>query len=180
MNLFSVVLLLHAGAAFCRVGLVPRPTGRRRWVSMRSLMATPRQSVPFLQTMLQPIAPPDRRRVARLLADLDNEVFEKRRQASDALLQLGELVEPELRKTLEEKPTLEVRRRVLMLLEQIERQTTSPQALRILRVTAVLERLDDAESRALLQRLAGGAAGARLTREAAVAVHRLTRRSPQP
>ncbi|MHB1426457.1 MAG: hypothetical protein ACYC3I_25125 [Gemmataceae bacterium] len=156
------------------------PEPPRPWEVMRSLMATPQQSVPLLQTMLQPIASPDRSRVARLLAVLDSEVFEKRRQASDALLQLGELVEPYLRKTLEENPTLELRRRVLMLLEQIERQATSPQALRILRVTAILERINDDESRALLQRLAGGAAGARLTREAAASVHRLTHRNSRP
>ena len=96
------------------------------------------------------------------------------------LRQLGELAKPALRWTLEAKPSLEVRRQVLLLLEQIEEDARSPESLRIIRVTTVLERIGTAESMALLRRLAGGAAEARLTHEAAAALQRLTARSSKP
>ncbi len=156
------------------------PEPSQSWKAMRTLMATLRQSVPFLHTKLQSIVMPEPHRVARLLADLDSDVFAERQRASEALLELGKLVVPDLRETLEDKPTLEVRQRILLLLEQIERRETSPKLLRILRVVAVLERIDNTESKALLQRLAGGTERATLTREAAAAVQRLKRHNPQP
>ncbi|HTU22763.1 MAG TPA: WD40 repeat domain-containing protein [Gemmataceae bacterium] len=150
------------------------------WRAVHALVVAPRQSVPFLQTMLRPYPPVDQRQLKRWLTDLDSDVFLEREQARRALSKLGELAEPALRRTLKANPSLEVRRQLLLLLEQIDDQARWPDSLRILRGTAVLERIGTAESMALLRRLAGGAPEARLTREAADAVRRLTARTGKP
>jgi WD40 repeat protein len=152
----------------------------RAWPAMCRLIESPRQSVAFLQTVLNPHPPLDRRRLDRWLANLDSDQFAVRETARKELIQLADLAKPGLRRTLDGKPSLEVRRQVLLLLEQIEDQARSPDSLRILRVTTVLERIGTADSMALLRRLAGGAAEARLTREAAAALQRLTARSSKP
>lgn len=119
---------------------------------------------------------PDRRRLEQLLADLDSEQFSVRRQARKELGQFGELAEPALRRLLAGKPSLEVRRQALALLERLETASASAESLRLSRAVIVLERIGDAPSVELLRRLAGGAAESRLTRDAAAA---LTRRTPR-
>jgi WD40 repeat protein len=151
------------------------PEPQDAWPAMRTLMATPKHSLPFLQTKLQPIDPPDPRRLKRLLFDLDSNHFAKRERAFLALSQLGELAEPALRRTLDEKPSPEVRRRLDMLLVRLEAQKTSAADLRILRVICILEQTRTKESIALLRRLAEGAPGAHLTTEAARAMQRIER-----
>ena len=69
-------------------------------------------------------------------------------------------------------PAPEVRRRIARLLKAIQGQD-----LGVLRAVEVLERLDGEGGRRLLERLARGAAGARLTREADAALRRLRRRA---
>jgi RNA polymerase sigma factor (sigma-70 family) len=60
------------------------------------LAAAPGQAVPFLAERVRPAAAPDAKRVAKLLAELDDERFEVREQASRELQGLGRLVEPAL------------------------------------------------------------------------------------
>jgi WD40 repeat protein len=152
----------------------------RAWQAMRTFVEIPRQSVPFLRTVLLPHPPIDQRRLKPLLTDLDSASFAVREQARKELAGFGELAEPAMLRVLEDKPSLEVRRRVLELLEEIEKERKSPDSLRLLRATTVLERIGTAEAAKLLRRLAGGAAEARVSREAAAALERLTRRNPKP
>jgi hypothetical protein len=118
----------------------------RAWKATRTFVEKPRQSVPFLQTVLWPHPPFDKRRLDRLLADLDSGEFPIREHARNELGKLGALAEPALRRTLDSKPSLEVRRQALALLDQIEKEAVSPEALRSSRVTAVLERIGTPES----------------------------------
>jgi hypothetical protein len=55
-------------------------------------------------------------RITRLIAQLDDDDFEKREQASAALRELGEVAEPFLQRVLDGKPSAEVRQRVQNLL----------------------------------------------------------------
>jgi hypothetical protein len=87
-----------------------------------------------------------------------------------------ELAAPALRKVLEGKPSLEVRKRVESLLDALKEPVTSSEKLRLLRAVETLERADSPEARALLERLAQGTPEARLTREAKAALQRLARR----
>jgi len=73
-----------------------------------SLSADAVQAVPFLKARLRPIAPVDAKRLVRLVADLDSDVFEERQQAMQELEQLSEQVAPALRQALNGKIALDV------------------------------------------------------------------------
>ena len=86
---------------------------------------------------------------------------------------MGELAEPQLRKTFIKPPSLEVRERVAKLLEKIDARVPRGDELGSLRAVEVLEYIGTPEVRPLLQRIAAGAAGASVTREAKVVLQRL-------
>jgi WD40 repeat protein len=153
----------------------------RAYRAVWALAAAPARSVPFLGARLRPVPGVDGKKLARLLADLDNGRYAARQQAVRELEKLGDLAESALRAALEGEPSLELRRRVEALLEKLEAPVTSPEALRALRAVEALERAGTAEARAVLARLAGGAPSARLTRDAQAAQKRLDlRRATAP
>jgi RNA polymerase sigma factor (sigma-70 family) len=115
----------------------------------------------------------DPKRIRRLLADLDSEVFAVREAASKALRGLDEQAIPYLEETLKSGVSLEVRLRVERILEQKRGAAITSEQLRHIRAVMVLERIGDGESRNLLKIWAGGPVGALLTREASAASKRL-------
>jgi hypothetical protein len=141
-----------------------------------SLAAAPGQSLPLLQRRLPPAAPPDPKRVERLLGDLDSDQFAVREKAARELEEIGDLAGPLLRKALAGEPPPEVRRRVKALLESLESPVRSPECLRALRAVQVLESVGNEEARRLLKALAEGTPEARLTQEAKASLERLARR----
>jgi RNA polymerase sigma factor (sigma-70 family) len=148
----------------------------RAFAAMRQLTARPDQAVALIKEHVRPAIPPDSNRVARLIADLNSDRFERRRQAQAELDALGELAGPALRQALAEDPPLGVRQRLERLLA---RPAATPPArrLRELRAVELLELIGNPAARQVLEGLAGGAATARLTRQAAGAGHRLGRPS---
>jgi dipeptidyl aminopeptidase/acylaminoacyl peptidase len=143
------------------------------------LTAAPQQAVPLLKDNLKPVpASVESKEVARLIADLDSERFEVRQKAMEDLKRLGEHAEPGLREALNDKLSLEARKRVEELLEGIRALSTSPERLRELRAVEVLEHIGTPAAHQVLQSLANGAPTARLTHEAKAALDRLTRRPP--
>jgi RNA polymerase sigma factor (sigma-70 family) len=142
-----------------------------------ALRAAARQTVPFLKTRLRPVADVDAKKLGRLIADLDDERFAVREQASRELTKYGDRAEPALRKALAEKPTLEVSRRLRALLDQLENRTLSREQLQALRAVEVLEHIGTSEARTVLRSLTTGASGDRLTREAKASLERLASRS---
>ena len=142
------------------------------------LAADPEGTVVFLREQVHPIARPDPKQVAAWLAALDSAEFAERERAERALEASGETVAAELRRTLTQKPTLEVRRRIEALLEKLHGVPRGRQ-LQALRSLEVLEHIGTQEARTLLRKLAEGAAGARLTEEARQSLRRCqTRRTP--
>jgi RNA polymerase sigma factor (sigma-70 family) len=137
------------------------------------LALSPERSVPFLAPRLQPARAPESDRLTRLITDLDSRQFAIRAKAAQELEQLAELAEPALRKLLAAKPSLEARRRAEGLLEKLHGPVLVPEQLRALRVVEVLEHAGTRAARELLQILAKGAPGARVTREAKAALVRL-------
>ena len=115
----------------------------------------------------------DPKRIQRLLADLDSNVFAVREAAVQALLGLDEQAMPYLEATLKSRPSLEVRVRVQRILEQKQRAAITSEQLRQIRAVMVLELIGDGESKNLLKRWAGGPVGALLTMEASAALKRL-------
>jgi hypothetical protein len=137
------------------------------------LAARPTSSVPFLRSRLRP-AVADSERTARLIADLDSDRFAARERATRELEKLQ--AEPALRRALAADPSPEARRRIAHLLNRYEKAGPPPEQLRELRVVEVLEQAGTPEAQQILELLARGAPGARLTEEASGAFQRLARR----
>ncbi len=129
-------------------------------------------AVAFLKEQLRSVPPVKTARLAQLIADLDSDTFAVRRRATNDLQELGELAETALREALEAQPSPEARQRVERLLERLDAATLKPEQLRTLRAVEVLERAGTAEAHQLLESLARGAAGSRLTEEAKLVLQR--------
>ena len=137
-------------------------------------------TVAFLAGKLRPLPAPDAKLLDRTLVDLDSDDFKKREAATAHLKNLGELAEPALRKALQAKPSLESRKRIEQLLAEIADFPAGPDELRQIRALHALELIGSPAALKLLTKLAGGAEGARLTRDARLAMQRLERRAHKP
>jgi RNA polymerase sigma factor (sigma-70 family) len=138
------------------------------------LVRAHQQTIPFLRERLQPAkAGVDAERVARLIADLNNERFKVRDQASKELEKLGEAAEPALRRAARGKPPVETLKRLERLLGKLDQLAVAPERMRQSRALEILEHIGNAQARQVLQALAGGTAGAWLTEEARAALERL-------
>lgn len=142
----------------------------KAYESLWKLAAAPRQALPLVRKILHPIERIDKARLQRLLTDLDAEEFAVREKADEELARLGESVELALHRHLEGKPSVEVRRRLVKILEGLAH--SGPQHWRRVRMLELLEQMDTPESRHYLEELAGGAADAWLTEQAKEAVGR--------
>jgi hypothetical protein len=137
--------------------------------------------VAWMKPRLKPAAAPakavaDEKRIARLIADLDDDDFEVREKASESLRQLNELAGPAMRQALEKTSSAEVRRRLERLLERLDNAPVSAEELLAVRGVEVLERIGSPAATEMLQGLAKGHESARLTREAKAALERLSGR----
>jgi hypothetical protein len=147
----------------------------RTYSAIWTLVASPKKSVPLLAQRLRPVVPIDPEPVQKLLRDLDSPRFAVRDAALTKLAAIAEQAEPILRKALEGKPSLELRRRIEEALPQ-RYVIRSQETLRAVRAVRVLEEIGSREARRILEELAGGVPAARLTREAREAIERLARR----
>jgi WD40 repeat protein len=138
-------------------------------------LAADPETVARLNERLRPAAAPDPQRLAQLIGDLGDERFAVREAASRELERLGESARPEL-ESAKARPgaSPESRVRVDRLLDRLG--LPSGERLRELRAVELLERLGTPAARQVLRALAAGAPGARLTREATLALGRLARR----
>jgi WD40 repeat protein len=149
---------------------------RKAFEAYRTLSAAPRQATTLLEERVKAVAPVDPQQLAGLMRDLDSNVFIVRHRATNQLEKLGDLAEPVLKETLTAGPGLDTRQRLERLLERlVTGQPPPPEELRTLRALEVLEQLDTAEARRVLQSLTKGATGARLTRQAKATLDRLGR-----
>jgi hypothetical protein len=145
--------------------------------AVAALSAGGPQAVAFLKQRLRPEAPADPERLARLLKELDGKRYADRDRATRELAALGELARPALEGLLTKQPPLELRKRVEALLERMRGPVTSPEELRALRGIEALEQIGSPEACAVLQTLAEGATGHRVTEEARAALARLRPRA---
>jgi hypothetical protein len=141
-----------------------------------NLALAPGDSVPWLRQRLQPVPVADSVQVARLVRELGHDRFPVRQKALRQLRTMGEGALVDLKLALAKKPSLEVRRRIEQLVEELSSEEPSPDLRRQLRAITALERAETPEARQLLKVLAGGAPGARLTRAAQAALQRLAAR----
>jgi WD40 repeat protein len=133
----------------------------------------------YIRDRLHPVKPfGDAEKVKQLIGQLEHPSFKVREQASRELTQLGEQIEPLLRTALAGDSPSETRQRLDALVTTFEKRELTPDELRALRALRVLEQLNTPASRAILNDLAAGAPGVRLTIEAAAASKRLATDRP--
>ncbi|HYT93665.1 MAG TPA: WD40 repeat domain-containing protein [Gemmataceae bacterium] len=147
------------------------------------LRGAAQDSVPFLNKKVQPMAAERKRHVEQLISALDEDEFTKRDQAMQELQSLAALFEPLLTEARKQQAAGETRNRLTFVLKRLK-ETELPRALLVdLRAVGVLEQIGSAEARKVLETLAAGAAGARLTVEAEAALQRHAKRpggAPRP
>jgi hypothetical protein len=138
------------------------------------MVACREQAVAFLRAKLRPVPSVAKKRIEQLVHQLDDDRFPSREAASSALEQLNDLATSTLRQTLSGTVSLETRRRIERILENVERRPLPPQRRRALRAIEILAQIDNAGAHELLAMLAAGAPAAIETRQAhAVLQHRL-------
>jgi WD40 repeat protein len=145
-------------------------------LALWSLVADPAQALPLLRERLRAIPEADSHRLAGLVSDLDSKDFTVRERASQELAKLDELARTALREARARPMSPEVRRRVQVLLDELDGGVLPAETLRGVRAVEVLEHVGTPEARTMLARLAKGAPPARLTQEARAALERLERR----
>jgi WD domain, G-beta repeat len=144
-----------------------------------TLVASPKQALPFLQENLRPISPPTAEQLDRLAAELNSDVFTVREQAEQELERLGQGAEPTLRRLLEGEPSLDLKRRVERLLNKLDRDgNPSGEVLRILRAIEVLEHIGGAEAEKILKGLGEAQPRNWVAEEATASLRRLAARKP--
>jgi len=151
--------------------------GHKTFQARNAFLQGPAAAVPFLRERLKSALELDAERLARYLADLESGQFAARQKATEELEKFGSLAEPALTQILENKPQLEVRRRVERLLERIDKRGFSAVQLRMLRGIEVLELAGTPESRQALAALAEQKPQTLLTQEAQAAARRLAVRA---
>jgi WD40 repeat protein len=150
--------------------------------AMRRLAATPTEAIPFLRKHLPAAPVPGEKRLAELIADLDNEQFAVREKAVKDLEKFGEAAVRACENALQGQPSAEVRRRLESFLKKEAKSASepSPERLRAMRAIEVLERIGSLPAQELLKSLAAGAPEARLTQEAKAALERLAKQRVTP
>jgi len=133
----------------------------------------PEQAAVFFRKNLKPAVAEDPKKVAELIANLDNDVFAVRETATEELKKIGGPVAPALREALATKPSLEVRRRLDAILTAISTSVPTGEVLRHLRAIQVLEQIGSREARAVLGGLATGTPEALETQEAKASLDRM-------
>jgi WD40 repeat protein len=152
----------------------------RAYTAGWKLTETPAEDlVKFLRARVRPNKPVNPEEVRKLIADLDSPTFAAREVAARRLWQIGPVVLSELRK----RPpgiSAEAVERLTKLEERLLNPIPPAETLRVLRTIAVLERVETADSRNLLDELTGGPAGAPETKAARSALDRMKWKSVKP
>ena len=136
--------------------VLAKDDARQAYRAVRALAAQPREAVPFLRDRLRPLAASgldDPERIARLIKDLNAESFAVREKATGELRRLGKRAETALKKAVEDNPSLELRRRVKGLLEDISDPRPLPEQLQAIRAMEALERAGTPQARQVLEAL---------------------------
>lgn len=152
------------------------PDGAAALKAVRRLVRAPEQSLAKARTQLgkQPAADADR--LARLIADLNADDFDKRESASAELARLGRLAEPALKRALADKPSAELRKRATALLKKLDEQKVSSDDLQALRAVEVLESIGTPEAAKLIESLAKTSPSPRVAEEAKAAGTRMRKK----
>jgi len=124
------------------------------------------ESVSLVQAKLLKAGGVDEKRVQKLIAQLDDDQFAVREQATKELQELGDRAEKALRQAVEGRTTPELRQRLETLLDQLKMPATSADWLQLTRAIEVLEYAGTEAARQALAEIAAKSTRARLAQEA--------------
>lgn len=141
--------------------------------AVKALAAAPTQAVPFLKTRVRPVPAVAAKHLEKLLNDLNHSEYATRQKAEAALESLGDLAAAAIKDRRSRSPSVETARRLDALQLKLDNQVPSAEVLQALRGIEILELIDSAEAREVLDGLAKGAAGHRITEDARDALRRL-------
>jgi len=148
---------------------------RTAYRALERLEASP-DSVHYLRDRLGQETPDAEKRLAGLIHDLDNRKLAVREKAMDDLKAQMVMARPALAAALMDRPSLEMRRRIIAILDETnvpDRLIPSGESLRRFRAIQVLEGIATKEARELLQKLAQGTPQTMTTMQARAALERL-------
>lgn len=141
-------------------------------------VADPDRTLRELRRRWQPA--PDKKRVARLISDLNCSLYKVRAGAAAELKRIGPGVMSHLADALKNVKVTETRRRLERLLRELTTVELAPENLWKIRAVTILEQIDAGEARRQLNRLADGEQGLLLMREAGSALKRIGERENSP
>jgi WD40 repeat protein len=139
-----------------------------------TLAASPDQAVAFLRQRLTAAPKEDAGRLDKLVADIQKGDYNARKKAVVELRKVGAAAVPALQRSQQRGFDELIQR----LTNEFSNLPPSPEQMQAARAVAVLERVGDAESRKLLEELAGGAPEAPQTAQAKAALDRLGKAEP--
>jgi WD40 repeat protein len=147
----------------------------RAFRAMWRLVALRDQGVRVIKSHLAPLTGGTKGNIRRLVGELDDPRFTVRREATERLGQFGPGAARALREALMEKPSLEARRRMEMLLRDVDHPPFEPGREELVQVRAVqvLEQIRSCGARELLGVFSRGLAEGWLTRAAKAALERM-------
>jgi WD40 repeat protein len=155
-------------------GDLAKSDAKHAFIAARKLLTDRASAVKLLSDRLRPVPKVDDARIAQLVSELGGG-FAVRRKAAEELERLGEQAIPQIQKGLEGNPPLELKQRLERLLEKVNVQKPVDDRLREWRAIELLQLAATPEAKAVLESLAGGAPGARMTREAVSALDRMSK-----
>jgi hypothetical protein len=145
--------------------------------AIETLAGVPMQAIPFLSARLRAVQPAAvEKRVAMLITQLDDDNFSVREKATKELETLGPEAFSQLRRSLDEPISVEVRHRIDCLVEKLKTAKLTADQNRLQGALLVFELIATAEARQVLEEVATGSAGAWLAPEAQASLKRLEKR----
>jgi hypothetical protein len=131
--------------------------------AMRYLTAEPQRALALLRRQLKPVPPADAKHLAQLKADLQSPNGGVRRKAMAGLRQEGEAALGTLSEGGNRMPQPMQARAQQALVRKLEMKYATPERTRALRAVHILEQIGTDGARQLLEELAKGAPGVKLT-----------------
>jgi hypothetical protein len=150
------------------------PITIKAYRAVGTLVTAPTETVDLFREKVRPVPKATAAEIDKLIADLDNDDFDTRDKASRELRRIGVQAKAALQKNLENSKSREQHRRVEQLLAEVKERETTPSLdeLRELRAVEVLEAIGTAPAWSILESLAKGPSGIKLTDEASYALKR--------
>jgi WD40 repeat protein len=149
---------------------------RQAYRALARLSAAPAGAVALVKRQLPPAREKalEAKQIEGLIADLDADEFEAREKAARSLAQAGKQVRPALVKALGAGPSSEKKRQLEKLLDALDSKGTPRDMVRPTRALELLERLGTPAARRVVEELAQGQPGARLTEGARATLERMS------